>query len=61
MSEDEEPAEDYGTLDAVAQDMMEAFDKKDGSLLKQALDALCEYVREKDLEQDQSLTNEDEQ
>ncbi len=57
MSEGEEPEASFGTLDAVAQDMLEAFDKKDSSLLKQALEALCEYVREEDLEQDQSLPN----
>ncbi len=50
-----EPVEDFGTLDAVAQDMMDAFDKKDKGLLKSALQSLCDYVKAEDVEQDQSL------
>lgn len=55
----EPEAKDYGALDAVAQDMLSAFESKDPSLLKQALEALCEYVKAEDLEQDQLLTNKD--
>lgn len=54
-----QPAEEleYGALDAVCEDILRAVDKNDKSLLKQALEALCEYVRSEDLEQDKSLTN----
>ncbi len=56
MSEGEDPADSFGTLDAVAQDIMDAVEKKDKAMLKSALEALCEYVREEDEAQDQSLT-----
>ncbi len=39
-------------LDAVADDMLAAFKAGDKSLLKGALEALCEYVRDMDQEQD---------
>lgn len=58
MSEGDEPEESsFGTLDAVCEDMLQAFQSKDKSLLKQALEALCEYLRSEDEAQDQSLTN----
>lgn len=40
-------------LDAVADDMLAAFQKKDKALLKSALDALCEHIQSLDEEQDQ--------
>lgn len=49
--------EDYGTLDAVAEDLLTALHKKDRSLIKQALESLCEYLKEEDTQQDQSLIN----
>jgi hypothetical protein len=36
----------YDTLDAVAEDLLSAVEKKDKALIKAALGALCEYVRE---------------
>jgi hypothetical protein len=44
---DDESAE-YGMVDAIAEDMLEAFQKKDKRLLKSALEALCEYIQEID-------------
>ncbi len=58
MSQPVDEGEGFGTLDAVAQDMMEAFDKKDKGLLKSALEAFKEFIKEEDVEQDQ-LTNEE--
>ncbi len=52
-----EEATGYGLLDAVAEDMYEAFEKKDKKLFKSALEAFCEYIKEEDTKQDQSLTN----
>ncbi len=50
---------EFGTMDAIAQDMMEAFDKKDVKLLKAALEALKDSLEEADASQDkQLLTNE---
>jgi len=44
--------EEFGMLDAIAEDLLSAFEKKDKGMLKSALEALCEYVREEDEEQD---------
>lgn len=57
-SDDGEPFE---LLDAIAEDMLGAMEKKDRKLLRSALEALCEYVREEDIEQDESLTNKDQE
>lgn len=43
---------DYEMLDAIAEDMIEAIHKKDRKFLKDALKALCEYLRDEDEEQD---------
>ncbi len=59
MATDVTVDESYGTLDAVAQDMMEAFDKKDVGLLKSALGALREVLKEEDVEQDKQLLGEE--
>lgn len=45
--------EGFGMLDAVAGDMLEAFQKGDKALLKSALDALVEHIQAEDEEQDQ--------
>lgn len=45
--------QDYSILDAIAEDMMDAFDKKSKELMVAALESLCEYVREEDEEQDE--------
>jgi len=46
---------DYGHLDAVAEDMMSAFQAGDVKLLKQALNSLCSYVQTEDMEQDEQF------
>lgn len=48
-----EELKDFGTLDAVAEDMMSAFHSKDHSRLKAALESLCEYLKSEDESQDQ--------
>lgn len=45
--------EDFDTLDAVASDLLAAVKASDAALLKAALESLCSYIQEKDLEQDQ--------
>ena len=49
------PDEDasFDMLDAVAEDMLAAYEKKDKERLKAALGALCDYIRMEDIEQDQ--------
>ena len=44
--DDEEEDEDDGMLDAIAEDMLSAMAKKDKGLLKESLDALCQYIRD---------------
>lgn len=60
MGDEDEPIrrkadgeEEMGMLDAIAEDMISALGKKDKVLLKGALEALCEYIRDEDQEQDQ--------
>lgn len=43
----------FDMLDAVADDFMLAFEQKDKGLLKAALEALCDYVKEEDEKQDE--------
>jgi hypothetical protein len=50
-SEDEQDYE-YEMLDAVAEDMMIAFERKDKRMLKAALQSLCDCIAEQDEEQD---------
>jgi len=45
--------EDYDMLDAVAQDLLAAVEKKDVSLVKAALASLCTHIQDLDEEQDQ--------
>lgn len=52
---DEGEAEDFGILDAIAEDMMEAHSKNDKGLLKSALEAFRDHVRDEDDEQDQEI------
>lgn len=51
------PDEDasYDMLDAVAEDLLMAIEKKDKSLLKSALSALCDHLQDMDSQQDQSM------
>ncbi len=44
---------EYGMLDAVAGDLLHAIEKKDKTLLKSALEALVEHIKEEDEQQDQ--------
>ncbi len=44
---------EYDLLDAVAEDLLMALEKKDKKLLKEALSALIEHIQEEDHEQDQ--------
>jgi hypothetical protein len=55
--EHDEGHEPFEALDAVVDDMLEAMHSKNKSLLKSALEALCEYIQDKDEEQDEQLTN----
>jgi hypothetical protein len=50
-----EEAEDFGIIDAVAEDIMEATSKNDVGLLKAALRSLCEYIQDEDQEQDMEI------
>lgn len=56
---DDEPTKlgehDYEMIDAIAEDMMEAFQKKDKGLLRSAIEALCEYIKDEDESQDDEL------
>ncbi len=44
--------EEYGMVDAIVEDLMDAFHKKDKSLLKSAIEALIEHIQDLDIEQD---------
>jgi len=44
--------EDYGMLDAIVDDMMDAFHNKDKKLLRSCLEALMEHIEEEDEIQD---------
>ncbi len=50
-----EDAEEFGIIDAIAEDMMEATSKNDKALLKAALNSLCDYIRDQDEEQDAEI------
>lgn len=48
---DEDPS--YDMIDAVAEDILLAVEKKDKALLKDALSALCDYLQDMDKQQDE--------
>lgn len=50
--------EDYDMLDAVVDDFMEAMARRDKSLLKNALEGLCQHIMTMDIEQDQEMFGE---
>jgi hypothetical protein len=50
-----EDAADFGIIDAIAEDMMEAHSKNDKALMKAALESLCDYIRDEDEEQDEQM------
>lgn len=56
--EPDEGSDSFEMLDAVAEDLLMAIEKKDKKLLKATLESLCDYIQDKDIEQDQSLINE---
>ena len=39
---------DFNMLDAIAEDFMTALEKSNKSMLKEAIQALCDYLQEKD-------------
>lgn len=49
--------DEYDMLDAIVEDFYQAFERKDKSLLRGAIEGLCEYLREEDQEQDELLEN----
>ena len=46
---------EYGTLDAVADDMMEAVKSGDSARLKSALESLVDHIQGLDMKQDEQL------
>ncbi len=55
MSEDLREEDEYGALDAVAEDILSAVAKKDVSRLRAALEAFKDAIMAEDEIQDQSL------
>lgn len=49
----DEGKDSYEMMDAIVDDMLEAFNKKDKKLLKGALEALVEHIQDKDQIQDE--------
>lgn len=49
----EEGDGDFGMMDAIVEDMLEAVHKKDKKLLKGALEALVEHIQSEDEDQDE--------
>lgn len=47
--------ESFDMLDAVAEDLLQAIEKKDKKLLKNALSALCEHLQDIDEKQDEQM------
>lgn len=47
---------EFHMMDAIVEDMIEAVHKKDKGLLKSALEALVEHIKDMDQVQDESLT-----
>lgn len=52
---DEEEASEFGMLDAIVEDMIEAIHKRDKRLLKSALEALVGHIKEEDEMQDMAM------
>lgn len=50
--------EGFDFLGAVADDMLDALKKGDRALLKDTLGALCDYIQDQDVEQDELLAGE---
>jgi hypothetical protein len=47
--------EDYGTLDAVADDLLAALEKKDRARVKAALQSLVDHIQSADIAQDEAM------
>lgn len=58
ISSDENQSDSYSALDAIVDDIAQFLESKDKSLLKSALEALCEYIKEEDIKQDKQLDKE---
>jgi len=43
---------EYEYLDAIAEDMLDAFESKDRRAMKAALESFCEYIKQEDEELD---------
>ena len=52
---DREDDSDFGMLDAIAEDLMQAISTKNIKQLKSVLEALCEHIQEQDEQQDQGM------
>jgi hypothetical protein len=52
MDRKSDDEEDFSMLDAIVEDMLEAFSSRNKKLLKGALEALIEHLQEEDEEQD---------
>lgn len=48
----------FDMLDAVAEDLLMAFEKKDKAMLKSALQALCDHIADLDVKQDEQMVKE---
>ncbi len=55
MREPDEGESEFGMLDAIVEDMLEAFHSKDKRLLKSALEALMDHIKEEDEIQDMAM------
>lgn len=54
----DEEGEDFSMLDAVAEDLLMAIEKKDKKLLREALKSLCMHIQDMDEEQDAGMAGE---
>lgn len=50
--------EGFDMLASIADDLISAIEKKDKSLLRGALEALCEHIQDLDYDQDQEIKGE---
>lgn len=53
----DEDSGDFGMLDAIVEDLLEAVHKKDKKLLKGCLEALIEHIQDADEKQDEEEIN----
>lgn len=50
-------SDSFEMIDAIVEDMLEAVHSRNKKLLKSALEALCDHIKDEDEIQDESLTN----